>query len=114
MRYMLQVYFNGAQARLERLSEAERTIITDEYIAFFRTPEVKDGNQLQPPTTATTVRVQEGEPIQRTGPHSETDEPLGGYYLIDVSDINDAVALAARIPAVRMGGTVEIRPLIQR
>src|SRR5919198_6080472 len=63
MRYMLQVYFNGAQARLEQLPDADRDAIVREYVAFFQTPEVKDGNQLQPAATATTVRVLEGETV---------------------------------------------------
>jgi hypothetical protein len=114
MRYVLQVYFNGAAAQLERLPEAERKAIVEEYEAFFQTPEVKDGNQLQPPATAITVRVREGKTTRSGGPYSGAGEPLGGYYLIDADDLDAAVALAARIPAARMGGAVEIRPVIQR
>lgn len=114
MRYLLQVYFNGAQSRLQQLPDTERKAIVEEYEAFFQRPEIKDGNQLQPPTTATTVRVHDGDTIQTTGPYSGTAEPLGGYYLIEADDINAAVTLAARIPAARMGGAVEIRPLVQR
>jgi hypothetical protein len=114
MKYMLQVYFNDAAARLERLPEAERKAIVDEYKAFFKTPEVKDGNQLQPPATAATVRVHEGETVATAGTYSGAGEPLGGYYIIDTGDLDAAVALAARIPAVRMGGAVEIRPIVHR
>jgi hypothetical protein len=114
MRYLLQVYFNGAAARLEQLHEAERKAIVEEYEAFFQRTEVKDGNQLQPPATATTVRVHDGDTVQSSGPYAGTGEPLGGYYLIEAGDIDAAVALAARIPAVRMGGAVEIRPLVHR
>jgi hypothetical protein len=114
MRYVLQVYFNGAQARLEQLPDGERQAIVDEYAAFFRRPEIEDGNQLQPPATATTVQVQEGETIRRAGPFSGTREPLGGYYLVEASDMDAAVALAARIPAARMGGAVEVRPAVER
>ncbi|HEX6471433.1 MAG TPA: YciI family protein [Streptosporangiaceae bacterium] len=112
MKYMLQVYFDGAAARLERLPEAERKAIVDEYKAFFQAPEVKDGNQLQPPATATTVRLHEGETVPTSGPYSGASEPLGGYYLVEAVDIDAAVALAARIPAARMGGAVEIRPIV--
>jgi len=111
---MLQVYLNGAAARLEQLPEAERKAIVEEYEAFFQSPEVKDGNQLQPSATATTVRVHEGETVQSTGPYSGTGEPLGGYYLIEAADTDAAVALAARIPAARMGGAVEVRPVAGR
>ncbi len=114
MRYLLQVYLNGAAARLGQLPEAERKAIVEEYEAFFQAREVKDGNQLQPAATATTVRVRDGETATSSGPYSETGEPLGGYYLVDAEDLDAAVALAARIPATRMGGAVEIRPVIQR
>ncbi|HEY7489357.1 MAG TPA: YciI family protein [Streptosporangiaceae bacterium] len=114
MKYVLQVFFNGAQGRLQKLPEAEREAIVGEYVAFFQTPEVKDGNQLQPPATATTVRVHDGELVRSAGSYSGAGEPLGGYYLVEAGDIDAAVALAARIPAVRMGGAVEIRPVIAR
>ena len=114
MRYVLQVYFNGAQRQLEQLPEGERQAIIDEYVAFFQTPEVVDGNQLQPPATATTVRVHEGETVRSAGPFAATLEPLGGYYLIEASDMDAAVALAARVPAARMGGAVEVRPVVER
>ena len=114
MRYMLQVYFNGAQARLEQLPEAEREAIVQEYVAFLQSPEVTDGNQLQPPVTATTVRVVDDEVVRTAGMVSPAGEPLGGYYLVDVSDLEAAVALAARIPAARMGGAIELRPVVER
>ena len=114
MRYMLQVYFNGAQARLDPLPQAERAAIVQEYVAFFQTPEVKDGNQLQPPATATTVRVHHDEIVRSAGPFPGAGEPLGGYYLVDVTDLDSAVALAARIPAARIGGAVEVRPVVEQ
>jgi hypothetical protein len=114
MRYMLQVYFNGAQERLEQLPEAERAAIVQEYVAFFRAPEVKDGNQLQPPATATTVRVDDDEIVRSAGTFPDAGEPLGGYYLVDAADLDAAIALAARIPAARMGGAVEVRPIVEQ
>jgi predicted enzyme related to lactoylglutathione lyase len=113
-KFVVQVYFNGGQGRLQQLPEAERNAISDEYGAFFASPEVKDGNQLQPPATATTVRLEDGELVRTTGPNAKTDEPLGGYYLIEAADIDAATAIAARIPALRLGGTIEIRPVITR
>ncbi|MCW6006561.1 YciI family protein [Micromonospora sp. CPCC 205371] len=113
MRYMLQVYFNGADERLRQLPEAEREAIVQEYEAFFQLPQVKDGNQLQPPATATTIRVHEGEIAHSTGPFTP-DEPLGGYYVVEVSGVDAAVAIAAHIPAARMGAAVEVRPLVER
>jgi len=114
MRYMLQVYFNGAQEKVSQLPDAERQAIAGEYVAFFATPEVMDGNQLQPPATATTVRVQDGQTLTADGPFAAPGEPLGGYYLVEAADIDSAIELAARIPAARMGGAIEVRPLLER
>jgi hypothetical protein len=113
MKYVLQVFFNGAQARLRHLPDTERKAVVAEYEAFFGSPEVKDGNQLQPPATATTVHVHDGDTVRTSGPFG-AGEPLGGYYLIEAGGIDAAVALAARIPAARMGGRVEIRPVVER
>jgi hypothetical protein len=109
---MLQVYFSGAQDKLAQLPDAERQAIVGEYIAFFATPEVTDGNQLQPPATAATVRVDDEQTVVTRGPFAPPGEPLGGYYLVEAEDIDSAIALAARIPAARMGGAVEVRPVV--
>jgi hypothetical protein len=114
MRYMLQVYFNGAEDKVSQLPDAERQAIVGEYIAFFARPEVMDGNQLQPPATATTVRVQHTQTLAADGPFTAAGESLGGYYLVEAEDINAAIELAARIPAARMGGAIEVRPLVER
>jgi hypothetical protein len=114
MKYMLQVYFNGAQSRLEQLTESERHAIVQEYIAFFESPEVKDGNQLQAPSTATTLRIEDGEAKRDPGPFAGTSEPLGGYYLVDAADLDAALEIASRIPAARMGGAIEVRPVVER
>ena len=110
MRYMLQVYFNGAQDNLARLSDAERQAIVDEYIAFFASPEVMDGNQLQPPATATTVRVEDTQTLTADGPLAAPGESLGGYYVVEAADLDEAVAVAKQVPA-RFGG-VEVRPVM--
>jgi hypothetical protein len=114
MRYMLQVYFNGAQDKVAQLADAERRAIVGEYVAFFATPEVTDGNQLQPPATAMTVRVEDAQTVITHGPFAAPGEPLGGYYLVEAEDIESAIDLAARIPAARMGGAIEVRPLVER
>ena len=115
MRFVLQVYFNGAQERVEQLPEDERQAVIGEYIAFSKTPAVHDGNQLQPPATAATVRVREGATVASPGPFAGgAGEPLGGYYVVEASDMDSAVALAARIPAARMGGAIEVRPVVER
>jgi len=112
VRYMLQIYFNGAQQRLAELAEPERDAVVAEYQAFFASPEVVDGNQLQPPATATTVSVHGEEIVRGNGPFA--GEPLGGYYLVDAADLDAAVEIAARVPAARMGGVVDVRPVVER
>jgi hypothetical protein len=72
------------------------------------------GAQLQPVATATTVRVQDGEALTTDGPFVETKEAFGGFYLIDVPNLDDALEFAAAIPAARDGGAVEVRPLVER
>jgi len=69
-------------------------------------------NPLHPVSTATSVRVREGKPLVTDGPFAETREHLGGYFLIDAKDLDDAISIAARIPGARLG-TVEIRPIIE-
>jgi hypothetical protein len=114
MKYLLQVYFNGAQDRLAQLPDNERDATVGEYVTFFRSPEIVDGNQLQPPATATTIRLRDGQLTRTAEPHNPTAEPLGGYYLVDATDIDHAITVAARIPALRMGGAVEVRPVVER
>ena len=70
------------------------------------------GDALHPPTTATTLRVRDGRRITTDGPFAETKEQLGGYYLLDVPDLDAALAVAARIPHASSGGCVEVRPVL--
>jgi hypothetical protein len=73
---------------------------------------VKGGAQLQPAEAATTVRVQNGSTLTTDGPFAETKEALGGYWVLEASDLDAAIEFAARVPAARMGGAVEVRPLV--
>jgi hypothetical protein len=73
-----------------------------------------NGAQLQPSATATTVRVDGGNTLTTDGPFAETKEALGGFYLIEADDLDAALEIAARVPAARMGGSVEVRPLVER
>jgi hypothetical protein len=111
---MLLIYSNEAPGRFEALSEAEQQGVLGEYYALSALPETVDGAQLQPGSTATTVRVENGGTLTTDGPFAETKEVLGGYYLVDVADLDAALEIAARIPAARMGGSVEVRPLVER
>jgi len=85
-----------------------------EYMAIQDEPDVLGGDQLQPTDSATTVRVANGETLTTDGPFSETKEVLGGYYMLEADNLDRALEVAARIPAARMGGAIEVRPLVER
>lgn len=114
MQYMLLIYSAESMKEFERLSGDERAAITAEYMAINEVPGVEGGAQLQPGDTATTIRVEDGETLTTDGPFATTKEVLGGYYLYDAPDLDAALELAARIPAARLGGRVEVRPLVAR
>jgi hypothetical protein len=114
MKYLLQVYLNDAMAELEKLPEDEQRSIYGEYLAISQITGVRDANQLQPPATATTVRVHGDRTLTTDGPFADTKEPLGGYYLFEADDLDAAIELASRIPAARMGGAVEVRPVVEQ
>jgi hypothetical protein len=111
MRYALLIFLKpGAD---DRLSDTDRQAITAEYMAIAREDRVVGGAHLRPPETATTVR-QNGDGLLTTdGPFADTKEIFGGWFLIDADDIDAALDVAERIPAVRMGGSVEIRPVVE-
>ncbi len=114
MKYMLLIYDD--EQVWGRLGEAERQQIMAEYGQF--TEQVKAagqyvaGAQLQPTQSATSVRVRDGKRLLTDGPFAETREQLGGYYLVDAKDLDEAIAIAGRIPSARVG-TVEVRPVIE-
>jgi hypothetical protein len=114
MQYMLQIYTGESMTAWERLSEEEQSAVTNEYMGIMQAPGISGGAQLQPAMTATTVRVQDGATLTTDGPFPETKEALGGYYLLEAEDLDAAIELAARIPAARLGGAVEVRPLVER
>jgi hypothetical protein len=115
MKYMLLIHSGGdALARFESLGEEEQRKIVGEYLAVSEEPGVMSGHQLQPADTATTVRVQEGRTLTTDGPFIEAKEALGGYLLFEADDLDAAIELAARLPAARMGGAVEVRPVVER
>jgi hypothetical protein len=114
MQYMLQIYTGDAMSGYETLSEDEKQSVMGEYLEISQMPGVTGGAQLQPATTATTVRGGEGGTLTTDGPFAATKEALGGYYLLEADDLDAAIEIAARIPAARMGGAVEVRPLVER
>ena len=114
MKYLLQIYPPAAREELDRMPEDERQALVEEYLAIGRSPEVIGGQQLQPTETATTVRVENGETLLTDGPFVDAKEHVGGFRLVQAEDLDAALDIAARVPAARMGGAVEVRPLIER
>jgi hypothetical protein len=97
-----------------RLSEDEQREVYAAYQAINETPGVTGGVQMEPPETATTVRVQDGTTLTTDGPFVAIKEALGGYLFFEADDLDAAIELASRIPAARMGGAVEVRPVVER
>src|SRR5579884_1050015 len=107
MKYALLIYANGAREAYEQLPEEERQAITAEYMAIRQLPAAVGGAQLQP--GATTVH---GD-VVTDGPFTETKDVLGGFYLVEAGSDDEALDIARRIPVLRLGGAVEIRPLVE-
>ena len=113
MRYLLQIYDRGASEQVARFAAEEQAIV-DEYLAIGQLPGVVGGGQLRPVETATTVRVEGGRTLLSDGPFVEAKEHLGGYLLVEAGELDAALEIAARIPAARMGGVIEVRPVVER
>ena len=112
MRYMLLIY--GDESGWSNLSEADQQAEMAKWFSYteeMRSAGVSDqGDALQPTATATSVRTKNGEPIVTDGPFAETKEQLGGYYLLDVANLDEAIKWASKCPAAPYG-TVELRPI---
>jgi hypothetical protein len=117
MKYMLLIHQGDTPTpgsdEWERLSEDEQKSIYADYQAINQTPGVSPGVWMQPPETATTVRVQDGRTLTTDGPFVAIKEALGGYLVFDADDLDAAIELASRIPAARLGGAVEVRPVVE-
>jgi len=114
MRYMLLIY--DREADMAKMTEAEQGAFFGEYMGFTeairKSGHHKAGDPLQPVATATTVRVKNGKTVTTDGPFAETREQLGGYYIVKAKDLDEATAIAARIPSARMG-SIEVRPIME-
>jgi hypothetical protein len=109
---MLLIYGNDTE--WESRSDEEKQAIYAEYAAVSESPGITGGAELQPPTTATTVRVNgDGETLTTDGPFADTKEVLGGFFLFEADDLDAAIEIASRIPAARTGA-VEVRPVVER
>ncbi len=118
MKYMLLIQQGDAPTPYSaeewgRLSEDEQKAVYDGYKEINETPGVSPGLQLQPPEAATTVRVQDGKTLTTDGPFVAVKEALGGWFLFEADDLDAAIELASRVPAARMGGAVEVRPVVE-
>ncbi len=113
MKYLCLIYEN--EKNWESLPPAESEAIMNEYFTFTdnirKNGKYVAGEALQPTATATTVRVRNGKVSTTDGPFAETKEQLGGFYLIEAKDLNDAIQVASRIPSARFG-SVEVRPIM--
>jgi hypothetical protein len=118
MKYMLLIHQGESPTPYDpeawgRLSEDEQKAIYADYQEINETPGVTPGLQMQPPEAATTVRVENGTTLTTDGPFVAVKEALGGFLVLEASDLDAAIELAARIPAARLGGAVEVRPLVE-
>jgi hypothetical protein len=114
MKYMLLIYGNITREQFAEMSEDERNALYRDWGALNQTPGMTPGSELDSPATATTVRVQDGRTLTTDGPFPETKEALGGWMIFEADDLDAAIELAARIPTARMGGAIEVRPLVER
>lgn len=112
MRYLLLIY--QTEASMSDSTEEDQQAVLAEYLAFNEATQAAGqyiaGDALQPVDTATTVRVRDGKALVTDGPFAETKEQLGGYYLVEAKDLDEALEIAARIPAAR-DGSIEVRPI---
>jgi hypothetical protein len=118
MKYMLLIHQGDAPTPRDpdawnRLSEDEQNAVYAGYKAINDTPGVSPGVQLESPEAATTVRVEDGRTLITDGPFVAVKEALGGWLLFEADDLDAAIELAARVPAARLGGAVEVRPIVE-
>lgn len=115
MKYMLLIHQGTTPLpgthEWDALSDDERNAVYGAYQSVNETPGVTPGEWMQPPELATTVRVENGKTLTTDGPFVAVKEALGGYLFLEADDLDAAIALAAQIPAARMGGAIEVRPL---
>jgi hypothetical protein len=118
MKYMLLIHQGTTPLpgsdEWDRLSQDEQNAVYAAYQTVNQTAGFTPGVQMQPPETATTVRVSDGKTLTTDGPFAELKEAVGGYCFLEADDLDAAIELASRIPAASMGGAVEVRPLLER
>jgi hypothetical protein len=118
MKYLLLIHHGDTPTphtpdEWAKLSEDEQKAVYRDYQAINEDPRVTPGVGMQPPETATTVRVQDGRTLTTDGPFAEIKEAIGGFFVLEADDLDAAIEMAARVPAARMGGAVEVRPVVE-
>ena len=111
MRYAMLIHENLGYT--DALPEDEREAVSAEYFALADDPRARGGAHLQPIETATTVRVQDGQTLTTDGPFADTKEVFAGFYVFEADNLDEAIEFAGRIPAARLGGAIEVRPLVE-
>jgi hypothetical protein len=115
MKYMLLIHQGTTPLpgtpEWDGLSEDEQKAVYADYQAINETPGTEPGARMQPPETATTVRVQDGKTLTTDGPFVELKEAVGGYFILEADDLDAAIEIASRVPAASMGGAIEVRPI---
>jgi hypothetical protein len=112
MRYALLIF--DKPGSYDPLGDDERKAVTAEYMEIANDPRIVGGAQLRPVDTATTVRRDGGGILTTDGPFADTKEVFGGWFLFEADDVDAALEVAGRIPAVRLGGSVEVRPVMEQ
>jgi len=118
MKYMLLIHQGSTPTPRDpeawgRLSQEEQAAVFADYQAINETTGVTPGQGLDDPSTATTVRVEDGRTLTTDGPFVEIKEAVGGFLFYEADDLDAAIELAARIPAARLGGAIEVRPIVE-
>lgn len=117
MKYMMLIYQGDTprppSPEWDQLPEEEKAAVYVDNKALNETPGVTSGQHLQLPELANTVCVKDGRPVTTDGPYPETKQALSGYLYVEADDLDAAIAVAAKIPAARMGGAIEIRPIAE-
>src|SRR5271170_1781511 len=115
MQFLLLIY--GVEANFAKMNPQDLASMVEEYGKFTqeiaKSGHYRGGERLKPVAAATTVRVRDGKRVTTDGPFAETKEQLAGFYMIDANDLDEAIAVAARIPGARIG-SIEVRPIFAR
>ena len=114
MKYMLQIYGNDTREEFQARPAEEQKELYAAWGALNQTPGMTPGAEMDAPATATTVRVEDGKTLVTDGPFVDVKEALGGIFYLEADNLDAAIEVAARVPTARLGGAIEIRPLVER